>query len=56
MKQEAELIVNGEVIELAAIEESQAIYTDVTLRLACKLKGSLSESELTFRSIGEFYL
>ena len=49
---EAELIVGGEVIGLATIVGSRAIYTDVTVRIAHQLKGSLSESEVTFRSLG----
>ena len=52
---EAETIVVGKVIELEAIVEHQAIYTDITLRINQTLKGSLSESEVTFRSLGGQY-
>ena len=48
----AELIVAGEVIGLQAVMGPNAIHTDVTLKLSHTLKGSLSESQVTFRSLG----
>ena len=48
----AELIVAGEVIGLQGVKGPKAIHTDVTLRLAHTFKGRLSESEVTFRSLG----
>ena len=48
----AELIVAGEVIGLQGVMGPETIHTDVALRLAHTLKGRLSESEVTFRSLG----